>query len=222
MAQATEHSLSVSKKQHCRGQSIIESCIAIGLICVMFIGVLQVSQMYAAREVLHHTAARGARAKTVGFSWWMVRKAIRVASIPNAGRLIEPAFDNEDPALRSLMQKNPHPGDLWTAALGVTPASLQFNLERALIPEYMYAAYRERANYVLNYEGWDRIHADHGESAIIDGAISAAPEVTIKVWQSYTNWLNLPRTFYSGDSVSLHAEYSMENHSSVYLDDQLW
>ena len=152
----------------------------------------------------------------MGFKWWMVRKAIRVASIPNAGRITEPAFDNTDISLRTLMADNPHPGDLWSAALGVTPASMQYNLERARIPEYMYAEYHTRADYILNYEGWDRIWSDHGDTMYND------PEVNIKVWQSYTNWLNLPRTFYSGDSVGLSAEYSMENHYPLYLDDERW
>ena len=54
------------------------------MICVIFMGIFQVSQLAVAREVLHHAAARGARARSVGFNAFMVQKSVRVAAIPNA------------------------------------------------------------------------------------------------------------------------------------------
>jgi hypothetical protein len=72
------------------GQALIESCLVLALICLAFFGLFQISQLYAAQDILDYAAARGARAKTVGFNRFMVYKTIRVGAIPNAGRLIEP------------------------------------------------------------------------------------------------------------------------------------
>ena len=74
------------------GQSLVESCLVIALISFIFMGLFQISRLSAAREVLQHAAARAARARTVGFNAWMVPKVVRVAAIPNAGRMTEPLF----------------------------------------------------------------------------------------------------------------------------------
>jgi len=94
------------------GQSLVVSCVIICLIAFIFAGLFQVSQMFAAREILYHAAARGARAKTVGLNWWMVEKSIRVASIPNAGLMTVPAFQNRDATLENIVTTL-KPGTLW-------------------------------------------------------------------------------------------------------------
>ena len=65
-----------------RGQALIESCLAIIVLCLVFAGLFQISQLFAAKEILDYSASRGARAKAVGFNEWMVRKVARVAAIP--------------------------------------------------------------------------------------------------------------------------------------------
>jgi len=204
------------------GQSIVETCFVMGLICLIFMGMFQVSQILAARDILHHAAARGARAKTVGFNWWMVEKAIRVGSIPNAGPLVGPPFENIDPALRSMVDTL-RPGDLWSAVLGVVPSSLQYNLERARIPEYLATHNDLRANYILDYRDWDSIRAYHGDAAWLpDGSVAAEDMLHVRVRQDYALWVPMHRTFYTADSVPLEGECYIENHYSLYIDDSNW
>lgn len=206
-----------------QGQAMIESCIAIGLICVIFFGAMQVSQLAASREIMHHAAARGARAKTVGFNWWMVRKAIHVAAIPNSGRMITPGFVNIDDALRDAItysQQADQPlVELWVQVLSgqLIPASKQYWLEKKKIREYMETDNNARGEYVLNYVAWDTgsLHYD------VDFG-NFEELVSVNVWQDYTNWLSLPRTFYAGDSVMLSATHTLDNHYTLYIDDQNW
>ena len=84
---------------------------AVALICLIFMGLLQISELFAAREILNHAAARGARARAVGFNWFMVEKAVRVAAIPNAGKMVTPAFENDDTAIEGMVTTM-DPGDL--------------------------------------------------------------------------------------------------------------
>jgi len=61
------------------GASLIEACLALAIICLVFLGMFQVSRVLAARDTLNHAAARAARARTVGFNRWMVLKVAQVA-----------------------------------------------------------------------------------------------------------------------------------------------
>ncbi|MDI6774941.1 MAG: pilus assembly protein [Verrucomicrobiota bacterium] len=157
------------------GQAIIETCMVMALTVLLFFGILQVARLFAAREVLDHAAARGARAKTVGFNRWMVEKSIRVASIPNAGRMITPIFDTADPRLQAEMQEASSSGDLWERLLHITPSSAQRDIERVRIPEYMASYNDARAEYILNYSDWDTIRGDHGDSSIPADDMVASP-----------------------------------------------
>lgn len=183
-------------------------------------GLLQISEIFAAREILNHAAARGARARTVGFNSWMVEKAIRVASIPNAGKLTSPDFDNDDIALQQMVV-NLRPGELWEQALRASPSSLQYNLERARIPEYMASYNRPRAGHILDYENWDTIRTDHGIAAEPESG-SSASLINVRVFQNYPLWVPMHRAFYRGDSINLSAEFTMESHYGLYIDDMFW
>jgi hypothetical protein len=195
---------------------MIETSLAMFIICLIFFGLFQISQLSAAREILHHAAARGARAKTVGFNQFMIYKAIRVASIPNAGRMTVPVdFRNVDHTLRRMLTTM-RPGAFWDEVLSrVVPSSLQQDMESARIPEYMHSINEARSNYVLDYEDWDTIswRIPHGTaSAIID----------VDVSQRYPLRLPFHRAFYAADSVDLHGVSSIENHYPLYLDDRDW
>ncbi len=187
-----------------------------GVICLVFFGLFQVSQLAAAREVLHHAAARGARAKTVGFNRFMVSKAIHVAAIPNSGLMIEPEFTNEDWLLRDMVATMP-PGELWDEVLHNTnPSSLQQEIESARIPEYMGAENWARANFILDYEDWDEIGWTQPTQPD-DGAI-----MDIRVSQDYPLRIPLHRAFYAEDSVDVRGISSIESHYPLYIDDQDW
>jgi hypothetical protein len=195
------------------GQSLIESCIAIGLICLIFMGLLQISQLFAAREILHHAAARGARCKTVGFNRWMVTKSVRIASIPNAGRLTTPDFQNNDLALQSMVATL-RPGELWDEVLEESePSSQQYNLESGRIPDYMFSHNSARAGHVLDYEHWDSIHKTVDDDY---------DQIRVTTQQEYPLWVPLRATFYARSNATLQGEAELENHYSLYLDDRNW
>lgn len=204
----------------CAGQSLIETCLAVALLCLLFFGLFQVSQVFAAREVLYHAAARGARARAVGFNHWMVTKVIRVAAIPNAGRMTEPVYENVNPALRTLVQ-TASPGEVWDTAVAATPVSAQYDIERARIPEYLDTWNWPRADYILNYEDWDSIHLTiTGAGLLPEGAL--APTVQVRVHQEYPLRAPMHRAYYAADSVALSGESELENHYALYLDDMDW
>lgn len=210
---------------------MIETLLAVGLICVIFFGAMQISQLFAAREIMNHAAARGARAKTVGFNKWMVRKVVHVAAIPNSGDMINPTHENADATLRSAIESSQGEGhalaELWERVLGgeLIPSSQQYVIEHARIPQYLATENHLRADVILNYEAWERddIHYDCGSFAIMDDG-SVAPNIfaEMTVWMEYTNWLSLPRTFYADDTIRLTGSNVIENHYPLYIDDQLW
>ncbi len=114
------------------GQALIESCLVIAFVCLIFFGIFQISQLFAAQEVLDYAAGRGARAITVGFNHFMVDKTVRVGAIANAGRMINPSY-----------QGGP---------------SVEHALEVARIPLYLGAENQGQLGAILDYERWDTIH----------------------------------------------------------------
>lgn len=189
-----------------------------GIICLIFFGMFQVSQLFAAREVAHHAAARGARARTVGFNRSMVHRSIRVAAIPNAGRIVEPAYQNVDTALRAAMAAY-RAGDFWSWALGATPSSSQYVLEQARIPEYLGSENWAQAHYVLDYEGWDSVHASYGGAGVPGVPAQPGEQMEVRVWQDYPLWVPMRAAFYAESNVQISASFPMENHYPLYLDD---
>jgi len=193
------------------GQTLLETTLALLLICLIFAGLLQVSQIFAAHEVLNYAAACGARAKTVGFNRWMVEKVVRTAAIPNAGRLREPAFENVNPALRAQVA-GLRPGVLWSRLLAVTPVSAQHDLERARIPEYLDSENSGRARYVLDYADWDSIR----QSVTWGQGV----EVDVRLRQEYPLRFPGHRAFFAADGMNLQGEARLANHYPLYLEDQ--
>jgi len=118
MGQVTPVAAQSRRHSDRRGASLIEACLAMALICLIFLGLYQVSRVLAARDVLNHAAARVARARTVGFDDWMVLKVARVATISNAGILLEPVYTNEAPALQAAVA-NDRAGVLWDRVSGL-------------------------------------------------------------------------------------------------------
>ncbi len=120
------------------GQSLIESCIVIAILCLLFMGMFQISQLFMAQEILDFAAGRGARAKSVGFNEFMVFKTVRVGTIANAGRLVYPAVDGGPAAQRAI--------------------------ERSSIPLYLGSDRHRRLSSVLDYEDWGGIRYHWSES----------------------------------------------------------
>ena len=206
---------------------MIESLMAIGLICLIFFGAMQISQMFAAREILYHAAARGARAKTVGFNQWMVRKAIHVAAIPISGPMLTPQVDPQDPTIVAAIEASKGAGaliDPWLDVMAgrLVPSSARYQMERALIPEFMGADHVHQARSILDYDAWQNDLIRHGISGLPLGATDTPPPLRVTARMNYTRWLPMRNTFFRGDAVPMEGVNTLETHYLVYLDDQHW
>ncbi len=124
------------------GQWLVESCIVILMICLICFGLLQISRFFAAQEIMDYAAARGARARTVGLNRFMVHKAIRVGTIPSAGRMESPTVSGG-------------------------PAA-QHSVEQARIPLYLGAEWSGQLRGILDYEEWPRIGHSHRQTGFGD------------------------------------------------------
>jgi len=120
------------------GQGLIESCLVMALVCLVFFAVFQISQLFASQEILDYAAQRGARARTVGFNRYMVEKTIRVGAIPNVGPMVNPVYQGG-------------------------PAR-EHALEAARIPLYLGEENQGRLRAILDYESWDTIQEGFHES----------------------------------------------------------
>ncbi len=124
------------------GQALIESCIVILLLCLICFGLLQISRLFAAQEIMDYAASRGARARTVGFNQFMVFKAVRVGTIPSAGLLSFPSIDGGP--------------------------SAQQDVEEARIPLYLGAERHGNLSGILDYELWDDVEYSHQQTGFGD------------------------------------------------------
>ncbi|MBR4654520.1 MAG: hypothetical protein IKO72_14265 [Kiritimatiellae bacterium] len=64
---------------------MLESIIAMFFLCLVFFLVVDYAELLRTRTILDYAAARGARARAVGFNDFMVTKTVRIASMAAAG-----------------------------------------------------------------------------------------------------------------------------------------
>ena len=194
------------------GSVLIESSLVVALMSLVLFGVLQVSRLYAAREILDYSAMNAARARAVGFNSFMVYKVMRVSAIPNAGVLRNP-----EAALiadGSLNQPGLLPGDQWDAALAWTPGgSPRAIIEQQRIPFYLGADNQAQLWAVLDYEHWNTIN--HSTALVGDD------QVRVHVSQQFPVRMPMWRTFMSDPDPLLQAGSGrgaqMADHSALYL-----
>jgi hypothetical protein len=202
------------------GQSLIEACLATLILCLVFMGFFQISQLIGARQVLYHAAARGARAKAVGFNRFMIEKVIRVAAIPNAGRMIVPDMPNEDTQLREWLETEPA-GVAWDHVMETAPGMADVHeVERARIPEFMGAEHWPWALAILDYEYWDTL-----QSSVPDIMNDGAPlDVSVRqqIDLSRLFGIGIYSLFYAEDTLELEGESRLEAHYPLYIEDSNW
>ena len=177
------------------GQALIESCLVVALICLIFFGVFQLSQLFASQEVLDYAAGRGARARTVGFNHFMVLKTVLVGAIPNAGKLLNPA----------------HTGG---------PAR-QYALESARIPLYLGAQSGGELGAILDYDGWG-LSSLSGITvmpsySLGDGTLRQEVKQTVDLTR-----YPFHRAYYAADSFPMTGQATLDEHYSLYLEDAGW
>lgn len=203
------------------GQATIESFIVMLIVCILLFGLLQAAVVFTGSDILHHAAARAARARSVGFNEWMAFKAMRVASIPTSGRMLEPAFQplqNNSP-----FGANPSPGEAWDAAFTATPGiSQRAALERLRVPAYLASYNRGRAAYVLNYEEWERgsfTESEHA-SAFGTGTLRYRVEQDFPLKMPFSRFVfPFTRTDENGDGrITLSGDSEAGQHYELYLE----
>ena len=208
------------------GQAMLETLLVMLVMCLLFFGLLQVALVFNAHEVLHHSAARAARARAVGFNDWMVTKAQRVAAIPNSGRMLEPT--DLTPPL-PFLDPDATPGKNWDRAVSRAAGwrrSPRTAIELARIPEYLDAANHLRGEAILDYEEWENEAFDVSfkRSGALAAALGGSVTIRATVRQRFPLLMPLHALFYRGeldadgvDRVLLSGESEVLDHASLYL-----
>ena len=206
---------------------MVESLIAILFISLLFFGMFQLAHASASREILRHAAARAARARAVGFNGWMVRKSMRVAAIPNAGRMTVPADEHfVNQAFLDAVATG-KPGEVWDLALASDPHSDRADFELARLGDYLDSPNRPTADQLLDYEDWDSIVGD-GLGGGGFAPIGSTRMASVEVRQVYPLRLYVKALFdmfgtgskaMEDGMLRLHAEQEIENHYPLYLED---
>jgi len=109
------------------GQAMVETLLAVLIITSLLLGLFSLARLLEGKILLEHAAMRVARARAVGLNEFMCLKTARVATIPVAGRRLQPGEDDE------------------RSDIG----------EGALARMYMRTIDGSYANGLLRYEGWD-------------------------------------------------------------------
>jgi hypothetical protein len=67
------------------GSTLVESCLAIIMLSLILFGILQVSLLIAANDVVNYAAMAGARCSAIGYDDRAIAQAVRVAALPGMG-----------------------------------------------------------------------------------------------------------------------------------------
>jgi hypothetical protein len=196
------------------GQSLVETALMIILISLILLGVLQVSRLFVAKEIITHSAAAGARAAAVGFNEFMIHKVTRVAAIPNAGAIRNPSlpgigagdglFNTTD--VGELWGDHRRPGLVRTR----TPYDPRRDAEMYRIPEYLAATDWSQLPGYLDYEDWETL-------APPSVVVGADDDVSVGIRQDYPLRFPMVRAFYADEEVDLNTRARQANHAGLYL-----
>jgi len=205
---------------------MIESVLVIIVACFCFLAVFQYANLFSAKVVLAHAAARGARARAVGFNHWMVNKSVRVAAIPACGKRLTPASAGLDPAIAAALSLN-RVGDIWDLALHSSTRSPGTQLELARLADYMDSVNDPTASNILDYELWDRLDVDLDEPIDLDGNTPGKIRVTVR--QRHPLLMSFDRMAEGelrdaeeGEALAIAGFYTIESHYPLYLEDANW
>lgn len=130
---------------------MVESSVVMVLLCLVLFGILQVSYVVAARNVVNYTAIATARAASVGLNDFMLYKVSHYASIPAAGPVRTPSgFGATRPGGRSV-------GAMWDNAIARDnePVS-ELGAYEIAVKEAYHMAGPAGFRSILDYENWQR------------------------------------------------------------------
>ncbi len=189
------------------GQALLESCFVIAVLALVLFGLLELVRLQASRAVLEHAAAAGARAQTVGFNNFMVFKAVRVASIPNAGLMTSPGYARPGGGPQWGADSA---GDLWDYALQAQPGSPQYEIERSRIPLFLGAEHMGQLHPILDYTRWDDVFHSAQDAG--------GSRLGMTVRQRVPLVFPFSGAFYADGHVRQDGAMEIENHYPAFLE----
>ncbi len=213
------------KGHHRSGQAMAESIVVILLLCICFLAFFQYAHLFACKTILNHAATRAARARTVGFNHWMVRKSALVAAIPASGDRLTPPPSGLSQAVIAALQGD-RVGDVWDLAL-ISPAyAAGAQMERSRVPDFMDSVNHPTSEEILNYELWDDTYVDLDEPLSLDGESGGTLKVTVRqhhpLFVSLSAMADGELRDADGETLLLEGFYSIESHYPLYMEDMNW
>lgn len=213
------------------GAAIVESCLAIIMLCLILFGLLQVSYLIMARDVISFSAFASARALAVGMSEEFVERVAHVTTIPTAG---PPSTSGN--MLDDSMSTDGTVGQMWDRSVASSPGSSQYWYEDLMIQYYLGADDESMLDGLLNYFYW--VTEETEVSVESSEAGSERAEVTVR--QSVPMAYPFADVFFSssdraliianGESggytydevpvYDLEQNTYLENHSALYLTEE--
>lgn len=217
------HTHDIARTQRA-GQAMIESLLVMIVACLLFFALFQYAELFTAKLMLSHAAARAARARAVGFNRWMVDKSARVAMIPASGRRVVPPRQG----LPNILAPGSHsrPGAMWQASLRSAAHSPGSMVEVARVPEYMESVNSPTAGHILDYELWGALDVEIGEALSIRG--DAPGLLRVGVRQRHPLLYSLGALYEGelrrseGEYADLYSTFEIENHYPLYMEDMHW
>lgn len=205
------------------GAALIESCLAIIMLCLILFGILQVSYLVAAKDVISFSAFAACRAATVGMKEDFVNRVVRTTSLPMAGPMLNNQYIVRNPG-SSVSE-----GKIWDQALLATPSSDQYWMEQYAIPYYLGAGDTAEMTGILNYYNWVNMG-----TLITSSTRYTQGSVEVAVSQNVPIAFPFARAFYRGNMGTMTrqdgthtvprspitAQLTVENHSTLYLTDE--
>lgn len=174
---------------------MVESCVVMVLLCLILFGILQTSIVTAAHDVFYYAASAGVRCKTVGYDQDMVRKSVRIASLP--ALLFNGNYEN--------------------------PARVSRYEEEILITRYLSEFHYNSDDILFDYvsdEFMDSIPLEE-----VEAQPQADRTLIMHAEQRFPLVFPFVRSFYAGEEVVFSAGNNadhvlkMEDHAALYLYD---
>lgn len=146
---------SLTARRHKRGQTMVESTLALIVILLVFLALFNLSDLIRAKLLVENAAVKCARARAVGYNDFMLRKIARLATMPVAG-------------------------ECFTASdSGSGTAS--YAERRYRIGDYLMSDYETQANAILDFDYWRNgytaVDATAGQSPATATVIQRRPRL---------------------------------------------
>ena len=118
----------VTSRHQKRGQAMVESTLAMIVVLLVFLALFNLADLTRTKLLVENAAVKCARARSVGYNDFMLRKIARIATMPAAGRCLTPS-DSGD---------------------GTLSRSMQYHR----IGDYLSSEYETQADAILDFEHW--------------------------------------------------------------------